>query len=61
MKRTYQGAVEGTTNIIRQAQKAGIKKLVVTSSIASVANPQRSFTDKGALSWDVYFLFICRC
>jgi len=40
------GAVEGTTNIIRQAQKAGIKKLVVTSSIASVANPQRSFTDK---------------
>lgn len=43
------GAVNGTINIIRQAQKAGIKRLIVTSSIASVSNPQQSFTDKGVL------------
>ncbi|KIM83315.1 hypothetical protein PILCRDRAFT_440081 [Piloderma croceum F 1598] len=41
-----EGAVNGTVNIIRQAQKAGIKRLIVTSSIASVSNPQKSFTDK---------------
>ena len=41
--------MDGTVNIIRQAQKAGIKRLIVTSSIASVSNPQKSFTDKGVL------------
>ena len=42
-----QGAEEGTINVIRQAQEAGIKKFVVTSSMATVAHPKSSFTDKG--------------
>jgi len=45
-EKVLEGAVEGTLNIIRQAQKAGIKKFVVTSSIAAVYNPRNSFTDK---------------
>ncbi|KAL0956628.1 hypothetical protein HGRIS_002763 [Hohenbuehelia grisea] len=32
-------AVEGTLNIVRQAEAAGIRKFVVTSSIASLGNP----------------------
>ncbi|KAG6811439.1 hypothetical protein H0H92_007354 [Tricholoma furcatifolium] len=39
-------AIDGTLNVIRQAEKAGIKRLVVTSSIVTVINPSRSFTDK---------------
>lgn len=34
-------------NVIRQAEKAGITRIVVTSSIATVINPQKSFTDQG--------------
>ncbi|KAG6852694.1 hypothetical protein C0991_009840 [Blastosporella zonata] len=39
-------AIDGTLNVIRQAEKAGIKKLVVTSSIVSVINPAGTFTDQ---------------
>lgn len=39
-------AVEGTLNVVRQAEKAGIQRIVVTSSISAVINPERSFTDK---------------
>ncbi|KAJ7578262.1 hypothetical protein C8J56DRAFT_835946 [Mycena floridula] len=38
-------AVEGTLNIIRQAEKAGIRKIVVTSSIATVMNARGSYKD----------------
>jgi len=40
------GAIEGSLNVLRQAEKAGVRRFVVTSSIASVRNPQNSFTDK---------------
>ncbi|KAF7310188.1 Epimerase domain-containing protein [Mycena indigotica] len=44
------GAVDGTMNVVIQAEKAGIRKVVVTSSIAAVqmlpAVPGTSFTDK---------------
>ncbi|KAJ7224702.1 hypothetical protein GGX14DRAFT_651406 [Mycena pura] len=40
-------AVDGTLNVIVQGEKAGVRRMVVTSSIASVKNPQESFTDKG--------------
>ncbi|KAF5372658.1 hypothetical protein D9615_009866 [Tricholomella constricta] len=48
-----QGAVNGTLNVVRQAQKAGITRIVVTSSIVTVstlinANPAL-FTDQGEL------------
>ncbi|KAJ7757988.1 hypothetical protein B0H16DRAFT_1370677 [Mycena metata] len=39
-------AVEGTLNVIVQGEKAGVKRFVVTSSIATVTNPQESYTDK---------------
>ncbi|KAJ7440350.1 hypothetical protein B0H11DRAFT_546985 [Mycena galericulata] len=39
-------AVEGTLNVIVQAEKAGVKRMVVTSSIATVLNPKNSFTDQ---------------
>ncbi|KAJ7279463.1 hypothetical protein C8J57DRAFT_134419 [Mycena rebaudengoi] len=39
-------AVEGTLNVIIQGEKAGIKRMVVTSSIATVTNPEDSYTDK---------------
>lgn len=47
VKTIGQGAIEGTLNVIRQAEKAGITRIVVTSSISSVVNPQKSFTDQG--------------
>jgi hypothetical protein len=34
-------------NVIVQGEKAGVKRMVVTSSIATVANPKESYTDKG--------------
>jgi nucleoside-diphosphate-sugar epimerase len=34
-------------NVIRQADKAGVTKIIVTSSIYAVWNPQYSLTDKG--------------
>ncbi|KAJ6632302.1 hypothetical protein B0H10DRAFT_1976889 [Mycena sp. CBHHK59/15] len=39
-------AVEGTLNVIVQGEKAGIKRMVVTSSIGTVLNPDESYTDK---------------
>ncbi|KAJ6583486.1 hypothetical protein DFH09DRAFT_1360124 [Mycena vulgaris] len=39
-------AVDGTLNVIVQAEKAGIKRMVVTCSIATVYNPDESYTDK---------------
>jgi nucleoside-diphosphate-sugar epimerase len=44
--------VEGCLNILHQVEKAGIKRIVITSSIVTVLNPQYSFTDKGG-----HFLF----
>ncbi|KAJ7575110.1 hypothetical protein C8J56DRAFT_1007805 [Mycena floridula] len=35
-----------TLNVLRQAERSGIQRIVVTSSIASVINPKNSFTDK---------------
>ncbi|KAJ7444296.1 hypothetical protein FB451DRAFT_1149257 [Mycena latifolia] len=39
-------AVEGTLNIIIQGEKAGVRRMVVTSSIATVMNPNESYTDQ---------------
>ncbi|KAF8190638.1 hypothetical protein K438DRAFT_1676007 [Mycena galopus ATCC 62051] len=39
-------AVEGTLNVIVQGEKAGVKRMVVTSSIATVLNPKESYTDQ---------------
>ncbi|KAJ7575097.1 hypothetical protein C8J56DRAFT_1032753 [Mycena floridula] len=39
-------AIEGTLNLLRQAEKAGIQRIIVTSSIATIFNPRNSFTDK---------------
>ncbi|CAK5277941.1 unnamed protein product [Mycena citricolor] len=39
-------AKEGTMNVIVQGEKAGVKRMVVTSSIATVVNPSNSFTDQ---------------
>ncbi|KAJ7854759.1 hypothetical protein B0H13DRAFT_1903502 [Mycena leptocephala] len=39
-------AVEGTLNVIVQGEKAGIKRMVVISSIATVLNPTESYTDQ---------------
>ena len=35
-------------NIVRQAEKAGVKKIIVTSSMYAVMNPEFSMTDKGS-------------
>lgn len=48
--------MEGTLNTIRQAQKAGIKRLIFTSSIASVLNPRNSFTDQGMARFRLLWL-----
>ncbi|KAJ7753624.1 hypothetical protein DFH07DRAFT_886652 [Mycena maculata] len=39
-------AVEGTLNVIVQAEKAGVRRMVVTSSLATVLNPRDSYTDQ---------------
>ncbi|KAJ7932971.1 hypothetical protein B0H13DRAFT_2512902 [Mycena leptocephala] len=39
-------AAEGTLNVMVQGEKAGIKRMVVTSSISSVVNPKDSYTDQ---------------
>ncbi|KAF7358482.1 Epimerase domain-containing protein [Mycena venus] len=39
-------AAEGTLNVVVQGEKAGVKRMVVTSSIATVLNPNESYTDK---------------
>ncbi|KAG5638425.1 hypothetical protein H0H81_012756 [Sphagnurus paluster] len=42
----FQGALEGTRNIVRQAQMCGIKRIVLTSSLATVANLKGNFVEK---------------
>ncbi|KAJ7641998.1 hypothetical protein FB45DRAFT_988321 [Roridomyces roridus] len=39
-------AVDGTLNVVVQAEKVGVRRVVVTSSIATVLNPEGKFTDK---------------
>ncbi|KAJ7127919.1 hypothetical protein C8R44DRAFT_873689 [Mycena epipterygia] len=39
-------AVEGTLNVIVQAEKAGVTRMVVTCSISTVVNPNESYTDQ---------------
>jgi nucleoside-diphosphate-sugar epimerase len=50
-------------NVIRQAEKAGVTKIVTTSSVYAVANPKYSFTDKGMLLYApcVYTASPCTC
>ncbi|KIK09779.1 hypothetical protein K443DRAFT_389 [Laccaria amethystina LaAM-08-1] len=39
-------AIEGSLNVLRQAEKAGVKRFVVTSSVATLAgNPNGTFKD----------------
>ncbi|KAH7920152.1 NAD(P)-binding protein [Leucogyrophana mollusca] len=40
------GSIEGSLNVIKQADKAGIKKVVFTSSILAALNPTLPLTDK---------------
>ncbi|KAH7913247.1 hypothetical protein BJ138DRAFT_1099614 [Hygrophoropsis aurantiaca] len=40
------GSIKGSLNVIRQAKKAGIKKVVFTSSILAAMNPKLPLTDK---------------
>ncbi|KAJ7161816.1 hypothetical protein C8R43DRAFT_991521 [Mycena crocata] len=42
----FEAAVNGTLNVVVQGEKAGVKRMVITSSIASVANPTGSYTDQ---------------
>jgi len=45
----YQATVEGMMNLVKQVEKAGIKRIVDVSSIATVApNERQSYTDKGS-------------
>ncbi|KAJ6454116.1 hypothetical protein C8R45DRAFT_882125 [Mycena sanguinolenta] len=39
-------AIDGTLNVIVQGEKAGVKRVVFTSSIATVMGPTNSFTDQ---------------
>ncbi|KAJ7092099.1 hypothetical protein C8R43DRAFT_1141945 [Mycena crocata] len=39
-------AVDGTLNVIVQAEKAGVKRMIVISSIATVYNPDDRYTDR---------------
>ncbi|KAG6872640.1 hypothetical protein C0995_008071 [Termitomyces sp. Mi166 len=39
-------AIDGTLNVVRQAEKAGIRRIVVTSSIATVHSAAMTLTDK---------------
>lgn len=45
-KALLNGALDGSLNIIRQAEKAGIKRIIYTSSIVTVFNPSGTLTDK---------------
>jgi nucleoside-diphosphate-sugar epimerase len=50
-------------NIIRQAEKAGVTKIITTSSLYAVANPKYSFTDKGTVFYApcIYTASPCTC
>ncbi|KAF7975887.1 hypothetical protein HWV62_8297 [Athelia sp. TMB] len=43
----FTGTIEGTINIIRQAEKAGITRIVYTSTIAAVINPSGALDAAG--------------
>jgi nucleoside-diphosphate-sugar epimerase len=45
----FQGALDGSLNIIRQAEQAGIQRIIYTSTMATVFNPSGSVTDKGMI------------
>jgi len=45
-KALLNGALNGSLNVIRQAEKGGIKRIIYTSSIVAVFNPSGSLTDK---------------
>jgi nucleoside-diphosphate-sugar epimerase len=45
-KALVNGALGGSLNIIRQAEKEGIRRIIYTSSIVAVFNPSGSLTDK---------------
>jgi len=45
-KALLNGALAGSLNVIRQAEKAGVKKIVYTSSIVTVFNSGGKLTDK---------------
>ena len=55
-----QAAIEGSLNVLRQAEKAGVRKFVVTSSmITLIGDPSMkgvTFTDQRTIIF--YFLFI---
>ena len=51
-----QGALAGSMNVIRQAEKAGIKKIVYTSSIVTVMNPSGSLTDQGNIITQFFYM-----
>ncbi|RDB17384.1 hypothetical protein Hypma_001850 [Hypsizygus marmoreus] len=38
--------IDGVLNVVKQAEKAGIKRVVVTSSISTVVHPTTRFTDQ---------------
>ncbi|KAF8965449.1 hypothetical protein BDZ97DRAFT_782909 [Flammula alnicola] len=39
LEETFSSAIEGTMNVVRQSQKAGVKKIVVTSSFGCLLSP----------------------
>ncbi|KAF7346828.1 Epimerase domain-containing protein [Mycena sanguinolenta] len=41
-----EAAIDGTLNVVVQGEKAGVRRVVVTSSIATVMGPTNSFTDQ---------------
>lgn len=45
-KTIVNGALKGSLNIIHQAEQAGVKRIIYTSTMATVFNPSGSVTDK---------------
>jgi nucleoside-diphosphate-sugar epimerase len=39
--------LDGSLNVIRQAEQAGIKRIIYTSSMATLLNPSGALSDKG--------------
>lgn len=52
------GAVDGVLNVVQQAEKAGITRIVVTSTLLTAATPKMTFTDQGILTLDPVKLLI---